>query len=105
MYPTIAIIITETSATPILRPISFILRVSFSVDGLSVTRGTVLGGTVRSVAVEVVVWTTAVEDRGWTAAVVDREEAVVVDDEVSSVVQSEMRSLHLWSSVLFIRFS
>ena len=91
MYPTIAMIITETSATPILRPISFILRVSFSVDGLSVTRCTVLGGTVWAVAVEVAVWT--------------RDEAVVVDGVVSSVVQSEMRSLHLWSSVLFILFS
>ena len=96
MYPTIAMIITETSATPILRPISFILRVSFSVDGLSVTRCTVLGGTVWAVAVEVAVWTPAVEDR---------DEAVVVDGVVSSVVQSEMRSLHLWSSVLFILFS
>ena len=81
MYPTIAMIITETSATPILRPISFILRVSFSVDGLSVTRCTVLGGTV---------WAVAVEDGIWTTAVEDRDEAVVVDDEVSSDVQSKI---------------
>ena len=81
MYPTIAMIITETSATPVLRPISFILRVSFSVDGLSVERGIVLGGTVRAVAVEDGIWTTVVEDR---------DEAVVVDDEVSSVVQSKI---------------
>ena len=92
MYPTIAMIITETSATPILRPISFILRVSFSVDGLSVTRCTVLGGTVWAVAVEVAVWTPAVEDRGWTTAIEDRDEAVVVNGVVSSVVQSKMRS-------------
>ena len=81
MYPTIAMIITETSATPVLRPISFILRVSFSVDGLSVERGTVLGGTV---------WAVAVEDGIWTTAVEDRDEAVVVDDEVSSDVQSKI---------------
>ena len=81
MYPTIAMIITETSATPVLRPISFILRVSFSVDGLSVERDTVLGGTV---------WAVAVEDGIWTKAVEDRDEAVVVDDEVSSVVQSKI---------------
>ena len=81
MYPTIAMIITETSATPVLRPISFILRVSFSVDGLSVERDTVVGGTV---------WAVAVEDGIWTTAVEDRDEAVVVDDEVSSVVQSKI---------------
>lgn len=81
MYPTIAMIITETSATPVLRSISFILRVSFSVDGLSVERGTVLGGTV---------WAVAVEDGIWTTAVEDRDEAVVVDDEVSSDVQSKI---------------
>ena len=81
MYPTIAMIITETSATPVLRPISLILRVSFSVDGLSVERGTVLVGTV---------WAVAVEDGIWTTAVEDRDEAVVVDDEVSSDVQSKI---------------
>ena len=90
MYPTIAMIITETSATPVLRPISFILRVSFSVDGLSVERGTVLGGTVWAVAVEDGIWTTAVEDGVWTTAGEDGDEAVVVDDEVSSVVQSKI---------------
>ena len=81
MYPTTAIIIIETIATPIIRPISFILRVS--VDGLSVKRGTILGGTV---------W--AVEDGIWT--VEDGDEAPIVDGIVFSVVQSKMRSRNHW---------
>lgn len=80
MYPTIVIIITETSATPILRPISVVLGFVFSVDGLSVKRGKVLSGTV---------WAVGVKDWGWTTAVEDGDGAVVVDDEGSSVVQSK----------------
>ena len=80
MYPTIVIIITETSATPILRPISVVLGFVFSVDGLSVKRGKILSGTV---------WAVCVKDLGWTTAVEDGDGAVVVDDEGSSVVQSK----------------
>ena len=98
IYPTIAIIITETNATALLKPISFILRVSFSVDGVSVKRGTVLCRTVWAVVVEVRVWaavveggawTTVVEDRVSVAAVEDRGKAFVVDSDMSSVVQSK----------------
>ena len=83
MYPTTAIIIIETIATPIIRPISFILRVSFSADGLSVKRGTIFGGTA---------W--VVEDGIWTVEGVD--EAPIVDGIVFSVVQSKMRSRNHW---------
>ena len=83
MYPTTAIIIIETIATPIIRPISFILRVSFSVDGLSVKLCTIFGGTA---------W--VVEDGIWT--VEDGDEAPIVDGIVFSVVQSKMRSRNHW---------
>ena len=89
MYPTIAIIITDTSATPILRPISVVLGFVFSVDGLSVKRGTIIGETIWAIGVEDWGWTTAVEDWDWTMTVGDGDEAVVVDDEGSSVAQSE----------------